>query len=79
MEERLDNPAHTRKRCVVVVKGGRVLVAVDLSPPHIVTMLRVGNTEDADVASTNKLTAPIELPTKCADSIPIFHRIVRCV
>ncbi len=33
-------------------------------------MLRAGNTGDSEVVSTNRLTAPIELPTKCADSTP---------
>ncbi len=33
-------------------------------------MLRTGSTGDCDVASTSRLTAPIELPTKCADPTP---------
>ena len=39
-------------------------------PPQIVTMLRIGKIGEADVASTSRLIAPIEFPTKCADSIP---------
>ncbi len=39
-------------------------------PPQIVTAVRTGSTGDAEVMSTNRLMAPIELPTKCAESMP---------
>jgi len=45
-------------------------VSLDLAPPQIITRLRAGNTGSPDVASTKRLTAPMELPTKWADSTP---------
>ena len=37
-------------------------------PPQMMTRLRTGSSGASDVASVSRLIAPIELPTKCAES-----------
>ncbi len=39
-------------------------------PPQIATALRTGSTGCSEVRSVSRLMAPIELPTKCAESTP---------
>ena len=39
-------------------------------PPQIVTIARTGSTGASEVVSTSRLIAPMEFPTKKAESIP---------